>query len=95
MSKHSYNMIDLKDVTEDLNTVGKGFCLAKWYHVSMHLHTGQNHSCYHPAPHKIPLDLAKEDAMFFTIVRLRNKLERKCWKAEDLMSVLIVGMLKI
>ena len=58
MASHTYDVINLKDVTEDLNTVGKGFCLAKWYHVSMHLHTGQNHSCYHPAPHKIPLDLA-------------------------------------
>lgn len=96
MSKHSYNMIDLKDVTEDLNTVGKGFCLAKWYHVSMHLHTGQNHSCYHPAPHKIPLDLAKEDANVLHNSPFKKQVRKEmleggrpnecsyCWNVEDL-----------
>ena len=35
--------------------VGPTFCLAKWHHVTMYLQTGETHSCYHPAPHKIPL----------------------------------------
>ena len=93
---HSYNLLDLKDVTEELNTVGKGFCLAKWYHVSMHLHTGQNHSCYHPAPHKIPLDLAKEDANVLHNSPFKKKVRKEmleggrpaecsyCWNVEDL-----------
>lgn len=37
------------------NEVGPTFCLAKWHHVTMYLQTGETHSCYHPAPHKIPL----------------------------------------
>jgi organic radical activating enzyme len=37
------------------NEVSPTFCLAKWHHVTMYLQTGETHSCYHPAPHKIPL----------------------------------------
>ena len=37
------------------NEVSSTFCLAKWHHVTMYLQTGETHSCYHPAPHKIPL----------------------------------------
>jgi len=32
------------------------FCLAKWHHVTMYLQSGETHSCYHPRPHKIPLE---------------------------------------
>lgn len=38
-----------------MNEVSPSFCLAKWHHVTMYLHRGQTHSCYHPAPHDIPL----------------------------------------
>ena len=37
------------------NEVGPTFCLAKWHHVTMYLQSGETHSCYHPQPHKIPL----------------------------------------
>lgn len=46
----------LRQVKVVLDQTGPGFCLAKWYHVSMHLHTGTNHSCYHPMPHFVPLE---------------------------------------
>ena len=29
--------------------------MAKWHHTTIYLQTGETHSCYHPAPHKIPL----------------------------------------
>ena len=29
------------------------FCFAKWYHANIYFQTGETHSCYHPAPHKI------------------------------------------
>ena len=32
------------------------FCLAKWHHTTIYLQTGETHSCYHPKPHKIPLE---------------------------------------
>ena len=36
-------------------------CLAKWHHTTIYLQTGETHSCYHPAPHKIPLDELKDN----------------------------------
>jgi hypothetical protein len=41
---------------KELNSVGCGFCLAKWTQVTLHLQMGQTHSCHHPSPHFIPLD---------------------------------------
>jgi len=32
------------------------FCMAKWHHTTIYLQTGETHSCYHPAPHSIPLE---------------------------------------
>lgn len=39
-----------------MNAISPTFCLAKWHHTTIYLQTGQTHSCYHPAPHNIPLD---------------------------------------
>lgn len=68
------NPEDLKKIKDKLNSIGNGFCMAKWYHVSMHLHTGVNHSCYHPMPHPIPLDEIKKDP---------SKLHNTDWKKEQ------------
>ena len=45
-----------KKVIEILNSVSPSFCLAKWFNVSIHIPTGQTHSCYHPRSHKVPLE---------------------------------------
>lgn len=47
---------DIKDLAPIINEVSPTFCLAKWYHSGIYLHTGQTHSCYHPRPHEIPKD---------------------------------------
>jgi hypothetical protein len=39
-----------------MNELSPTFCLAKWHHTTIYLQTGETHSCYHPAPHKIPLE---------------------------------------
>lgn len=39
-----------------MNEISPTFCMAKWHHTTIYLQTGQTHSCYHPAPHEIPLD---------------------------------------
>jgi hypothetical protein len=39
-----------------MNEISPTFCMAKWHHTTIYLQTGETHSCYHPAPHKIPLD---------------------------------------
>ena len=72
----------IENVREKLDNVGCGFCLAKWYHVSMHLHTGQNHSCYHPHVHKIPLEEIAEDV---------NALHNTKWKKEQRKTMLEGG----
>jgi uncharacterized Fe-S cluster-containing radical SAM superfamily protein len=48
------------------------FCMAKWHHTSIYLHTGQTHSCYHPPPHAIALDEIKENPS-----ALHNTLHKK------------------
>jgi len=72
------------------------FCLAKWQHVTMYLQTGETHSCYHPQPHKIPLDeLAVNPSALHNT--MHKKLERKemlegkapvgcqyCWNIEKM-----------
>lgn len=79
-----------------LNEVSPSFCLAKWHHVTLYLQTGETHSCYHPAPHKIPLDeiQVNPSALHNT---MHKKIERKemldgiqtagckyCWNIESL-----------
>lgn len=39
-----------------MNEISPTFCMAKWHHTTIYLQSGETHSCYHPAPHKIPLD---------------------------------------
>ena len=51
-------IIRIKDVT---NKVSPTFCLAKWHHTTIYLQTGETHSCYHPAPHAIPLSEIKDN----------------------------------
>jgi len=72
------------------------FCMAKWHHTTIYLQTGETHSCYHPAPHKIPLEEIAADPS-----ALHNTLEKKnerymmlngerpegckyCWDIEDM-----------
>lgn len=44
-----------------MNEISPTFCMAKWHHTTIYLQTGQTHSCYHPAPHLIPLDTLKSN----------------------------------
>jgi len=76
--------------------VSNTFCMAKWHHTTIYLQTGETHSCYHPPPHKIPLDEIQEDPS-----ALHNTKEKKeqrkqmlqgnkpsgcnyCWKIEEM-----------
>ena len=51
----------IKQVGDKLNKVGCGFCPMKWLHETLYLHTGDNHSCYHPKPQHIPLEEIEKD----------------------------------
>lgn len=76
--------------------LGKTACLAKWHHTTIYLQTGETHSCYHPPPHKIPLDeiIINPGALHNTEEKKLQRLEMLngkkpqgcsyCWKIEDL-----------
>jgi hypothetical protein len=82
-------------VKEELDSVGKGMCLAKWTQVTMQLQTGHNHSCHHPATHKISkTEIARNPSALHNTKF--KKLKRKemlsggrptecdyCWNVED------------
>ena len=86
---------NFEQMKQKLNSVGCGFCLAKWTQVTMHLHDGTTHSCHHPAPHKISLREIQKDhtALHNSSQKKRARkemLENKrpkecgyCWKVED------------
>lgn len=88
----------VKRVIPIMNQISDTFCMAKWYHVTMYLQTGETHSCYHPRPHKIPLEELKNNPSALHNTE-QKKLERKsmveggkpegcqyCWNIENMGS---------
>ena len=86
----------IKQVGDKLNKVGCGFCPMKWLHETLYLHTGDNHSCYHPKPQHIPLEEIEKDPSALHNTEWK-KQQRKtmleggrpeecyyCWNIEDL-----------
>ena len=84
------------EITKDkLDSVGCGFCLAKWTQVTMHLHNGTTHSCHHPEPHKVGLEEIKRNPTALHNSKIKKQarkemLENKrpsecqyCWNVED------------
>jgi len=83
------------NVKEELDAVGKGMCLAKWTQVTLQLQSGHNHSCHHPATHKISESEIARNPSALHNTRFK-KLKRKemltgarpsecdyCWNVED------------
>ena len=89
-------LIKIKNVTEKLDKVGPGFCMAKWYHVSIHFHSGQNHSCYHPSPHRVTPEMVEENPSALHNSPFKKEQRKTmlqggrpaecsyCWDVEDL-----------
>jgi organic radical activating enzyme len=83
------------NLKKDLDSVGNGMCLAKWTQVTLQLQNGHNHSCHHPATHKISeTEIARNPSALHN-TRFK-KLKRKemlsgarpsecdyCWNVED------------
>ena len=59
MSKELENIREVLLHTD--KEVSPTFCMAKWHHTTIYLQTGETHSCYHPAPHPIPLEELKNN----------------------------------
>ena len=86
---------DAGNVFAELNEVSPSFCLAKWFNVSIHIPTGQTHSCYHPRSHQIPIEevIVDVSALHNTAYKKEQRklmLEGKrpeecnfCWQIED------------
>lgn len=86
---------DAELVLSKLNEISPSFCLAKWYNVSIHLPTGQTHSCYHPPSHKIPLEEIKIDVSALHNTKYKKEQRKMmvagirppecsfCWQIED------------
>jgi organic radical activating enzyme len=86
---------DAKYVYKKLNEVSPSFCLAKWYNVSIHIPTGQTHSCYHPRSHQIPLEEIVIDVSALHNTKYKKEQRKQmlignrptecnfCWQIED------------
>jgi|TARA_B100001094_G_scaffold79869_1_gene76142 organic radical activating enzyme len=69
-----------------MDKISPTFCLAKWHHTTIYLHTGDTHSCYHPSPHKISLNEIKKNPS-----ALHNTLQKKKERAQMLVGVKCEG----
>lgn len=79
-----------------INEISPTFCLAKWHHTTIYLHTGDTHSCYHPAPHHIPLEEIENNpgALHNTLHKKKERAKmlvgekssgcQYCWNVESL-----------
>lgn len=88
-------IIEIKNITDTLSPT---FCLAKWHHTTIYLQSGETHSCYHPAPHTIPLEeiAVNPSAIHNTSEKKLQRLEmlnggkpsgcQYCWNIEALGS---------
>jgi organic radical activating enzyme len=86
----------LREKRKKINSVSCSFCTAKWLQSTIYLQNGYNHSCHHPAPHKISLEeveknpAALHNSSFKKIQRekmLNNQRPSECdycWNIEDL-----------
>lgn len=86
----------IHETRDKLNTVGKGFCLAKWNMETLYLHMGDNHSCYHPRPHKVDKTLLKTNPSALHNTPWKKEVRKQmlegkrpeecyyCWNIEDL-----------
>jgi hypothetical protein len=83
------------DTKEKLNSVGCGFCLAKWTQVTIHLQMGRTHSCHHPDTHIIPLEELENNPSALHNTKFKKSKRKEmldgkrpeecgyCWNVED------------
>lgn len=89
-------IIILKNKRDLINEVSPCFCTAKWLQTTLYLQNGYNHSCHHPAPHKIPVEEViadpaalhnsqfKKEQRIKMLAGLRPAECDYCWNIEDL-----------
>ncbi len=82
-------------VKKEIDDVSPSFCIAKWLHATIHLTSGNTHSCFLPKIHKIPNDELENNpsALHNTLLKkimrkmmlegIRPKECVLCWSDED------------
>ncbi len=87
---------EIRERNKMMDDISPSFCLAKWHHTTIYLHTGQTHSCYHPAPHAISLEEIKQtpSALHNTLTKKKERAKmlvgekpagcKYCWNVESL-----------
>lgn len=89
------DIADLNEKRSKLDAVSPTFCLAKWKHVTLHLHKGRTQSCCLVKSHKInPERLSDPLALHNTPEKLQARSEilhgkrvpecGSCWRVEDI-----------
>lgn len=85
----------MKVIKDHLDSVGSGFCLAKWTNSTIHLGLGRTHSCHHCGAHKIPLEEIAIDVSALHNTEYKKQQRRLmlsggkpaecdyCWKIEE------------
>jgi len=93
--KNKMSTVGFELIKDKLDVVGKGFCLAKWTQVTMHLHNGTTHSCHHPEPHKIGLEEINRNPSALHNSKIKKQARKEmledrrpsecqyCWNVED------------
>jgi len=93
-----YKNIEYADERENMKKVYgcDTMCTAKFLTSTLYLQSGHTHSCYHPLPHKIPLEEIKDNPS--ALHNTKHKIERRkqmlegerpeecnyCWRVEDI-----------
>jgi organic radical activating enzyme len=93
--KNKMSTVGFELIKDKLDVVGKGFCLAKWTQVTMHLHNGTTHSCHHPEPHKVGLEEINRNPTALHNSKVKKQARKEmlsderpsecqyCWNVED------------
>ncbi len=97
MNKNKEEQIKFyRNIKNKLDSVSPSFCPMKWLHQTLYLHTGDNHSCFHPKPHHISLDEINDDPSALHNTKWKKEQRKKmlegqrpaechyCWTIEDL-----------
>lgn len=90
------NVSRIRDVIDITDNISPTLCLAKWYHTSIYMYSGQTHSCYHPTPHEISKEEIAQNpsALHNTRIKKKERAEmlvgdrpkgcQYCWNVENL-----------
>ena len=87
--------VDPIEVKEKLDSIGCGFCLAKWTQVTMHLGTGLTQSCHHVKAHPIDVNYLETNPSVLHNTGFKKNIRKQmlnnerpqecnyCWRIED------------